>query len=714
LKKDHQLNYKPFIAKLIIFFLLFSNCEVKKNPLAPNGPFGIFTLYYNLSKIGAWNYSSLNPLYKKDANITQNVPRLGQPLAIVTDYSTRDILPNGLILNPNSGIISGIPTEEVLNKQITVFANNLFFREQFPTSVKVSVVNFSYEPSYNLNTFQVVNINPTFSSGFNKSDFQYSITPALPTGFSFNQTNGAITGSRQTTFPITSYTVKAVNSNKQEITTNFTFSFMEWTNEAYVKAPNSNELDYFGNSVAISGDTIVVGARIESSNQTTITNGTTASSDNSAYEAGAAYVFRRTGNNWVNEAYLKAPNAEENDFFGYSVSISGDTIVVGAVAEDSNQTTITNGTITVNGTGADDSGSAYVFRRTGNTWTNEAYLKAPNAEGGDSFGVSVTISGDTIVVGATGEASNQTTITNGNTTSGNNSSTISGAAYVFRRTGNIWTNEAYLKAPNADADDFFGSSVSISGDTIAVGSPNEDSNQTTITNGTTASSDNSSSDSGAVYVFKRNRTTWTNEAYLKAPNAGPWDWFGYSISISGDTVVVGAHREASTQTTITNGSTASSNNLAIYTGAAYIFRRTDSTWISEAYIKAPNSDYNDHFGYSVNISGERIVVGAILESSSQTTITNGTLSSLNNFATDSGAAYVFRRTGSIWENEAFLKAPNAEGGDKFGYSVSISGDTIVVGAIDDGSNQTTITNGSLFIDNNDAIGSGAAYVFRRK
>jgi hypothetical protein len=136
-----------------------------------------------------------------------------------------------------------------------------------------------------------------------------------------------------------------------------------------------------------------------------------------------------------------------------------------------------------------------------------------------------------------------------------------------------WIQDAYLKAPNADADDNFGHSVAVSGDTVAVGAWGEDSNQTTITNGPTASADNSASNAGAVYVFRRTGVTWAQESYLKAPNAGASDNFGYSVAVSGDTVAVGAYFEDSNQTTITNGATASADNSASSAGAVYIFVR---------------------------------------------------------------------------------------------------------------------------------------------
>ncbi len=310
--------------------------------------------------------------------------------------------------------------------------------------------------------------------------------------------------------------------------------------EAYVKTPNVNSGDRFGMAVAINGDTIVVGAPYESSNQTTITNGTSASPDNSATNAGAAYVFVRSGTTWSQQAYLKAPNAETNDYFGNSVAISGDTIVVGAYFESSNQITITNGQTASSNNAASSSGAAYVFVRSGTTWSQQAYLKAPNAEAGDHFGQSVAIYQDTIVVGADTERSNQTSITNGQTASPDNQSVDSGAAYVFVRTSGNWAQQAYLKAPNTLPGYHFGLSVSINGDTVVVGAPQEDSNQTTITNGTSASPDNSATNAGAAYVFVRSGTTWSQQAYLKAPNAEAWDMFGTSVAVSNDTIVIGA------------------------------------------------------------------------------------------------------------------------------------------------------------------------------
>jgi hypothetical protein len=486
--------------------------------------------------------------------------------------------------------------------------------------------------------------------------------------------------------------------------------------QAYIKAPNA-ELggDEFGYSVAVSGDTVAVGAYVEDSNQTTITNGATASADNSASDAGAVYIFRRTGVTWTQEAYLKAPNAEAYDNFGWSMAVSGDTVAVGAFDEDSNQTTIINGTTASPDNSASSAGAVYIFRRTGMTWAQEAYLKAPNVElGGDEFGWSVAMSGNTVAVGAFAEDSNQTTITNGTTASADNSASSAGAVYIFRRTGVTWAQEVYLKAPNAEAFDNFGDSVAVSGDTVAVGAWREASNQTTITNGTTASADNSASRAGAVYIFRRTGVTWAQEAYLKAPNTETIDLFGDSVAVSGDTVAVGASGEESNQTTITNGATASADNSADRAGAVYIFRRsTQGTWSQEAYLKASNVEANDQFGYSVAVSGDMVAVGAVGEDSNQTTITNGTTASADNSASGAGAVYIFKRTGVNWAQEAYLKAPNAEASDAFGWSVAVSGDTVAVGAIGEDSNQTTITNGATASANNSASAAGAVYIFVR-
>jgi len=270
----------------------------------------------------------------------------------------------------------------------------------------------------------------------------------------------------------------------------------------------------------------------------------------------------------------------------------------------------------------------------------QAYLKASNTDAGDDFGWSMSVSGDTIVVGASGEDSAATGV-NGDQTD-NSADYAAGAAYVFERTGTTWTQQAYLKASNTDSAlttvDGFGSSVSISGNTVVIGAPREQSGATGV-NGD--QSDNSHVDAGAAYVFERSGTTWTQQAYLKASNTDAYDGFSRSVSISGDTVVVGAWKEASAATGINGNQT---DNSALDAGAAYVFVRSGSTWTQQVYLKASNTEAGDRFGSPVCIWGDTAVVGARSEASAATGV-DGNQS--DNSAASAGASYVFELCGSI-------------------------------------------------------------------
>jgi hypothetical protein len=343
----------------------------------------------------------------------------------------------------------------------------------------------------------------------------------------------------------------------------FTRSGTTWSQQAYLKASNSGTNDNFGSSVAVSGDTAVIGAPLEDSNATGVNGDGT---DNSASNAGAAYVFTRSGTTWTQQAYLKASNSGATDGFGLSVAVSGDTAVVGAFRESSNATGV-DGDGTDNS--ADASGAAYVFTRSGATWSQQAYLKASNSEASDVFGRSVSLSGDTAVIGALGESSNATGVDGDGT---NNLAVESGAAYVFTRSGGTWTQQAYLKASNSEASDYFGFSVAVSGDTAVVGAWLESSNANGVNGDGT---NNSASGSGAAYVFTRSGATWTQQAYLKASNTEAYDQFGRSLAVSGDTVVIGAPGESSGASGIDGDGM---NNSASGSGAAYVFTRSGATW----------------------------------------------------------------------------------------------------------------------------------------
>ena len=452
--------------------------------------------------------------------------------------------------------------------------------------------------------------------------------------------------------------------------------------QAYVKASDTTALDNFGFAVAISGNTLVVGAK----NRTTYT--------------GVAYVFVRNNGVWTQQATLTASNAGINDRFGRAVAISGDTIVIGASGEGSNGTQSDNSIPT--------SGAAYVFvRDSGGLWSQQAYLKASNvaASGsgaGTQFGFSVAISGDTVVVGANWEDSNGTGV------EGSQSYTSlvsnSGAAYVFVRSNGAWTQQAYLKASNAEAGDQFGYSVAISGDSVVVGAWFEDSNATGV-NGTELN--NSAYNSGAAYVFVRSNGVWSKQAYLKASNTKTLDQFGYSVAISGETIVVGANLESSSGAGV-NGT--QDSYTAFNSGAAYVFVRSNGTdWSQQAYLKASNTGASDQFGLSVAISVDAIVVGALNEGSSATGV-NGTES--DNGALTYGAAYVFSRSGTVWSQTNYLKASNTKAADNFGCAVGISGNTVAVGAYLEDSNATGV-NGTPS-NYTSAVDSGAVYLFFAK
>ncbi|MEN9577113.1 MAG: hypothetical protein RJA70_122 [Pseudomonadota bacterium] len=461
--------------------------------------------------------------------------------------------------------------------------------------------------------------------------------------------------------------------------------------EAYVKASNTGELEYFGSAVALYGDTLVVGAEREGSNATGLGGD---ENNDFASESGAVYVFVRSGSTWTQQAYIKASNTGAYDQFGVSVALDGDTLAVGAYGEDSNSTWI-GGDQTNNST--ESSGAVYVFKRSGSTWTQQAYIKASNAGQQDYFGGSVALSGNTLAVGAYGEDSNATGIA-GNQS--NNIAPSSGAVYVFVRSGSsAWSQQAYIKASNAEASDLFGGSVAVDGDTLAVGANRESSNATVVGGDQT---NNSASGSGAVYLFKRSGSTWSQQAYIKASNAEAEDQFGIAVALDGDTLAVGAEGEDSNATGV-DGNQA--NNSASGRGAAYVFFRSGPTWTQQAYIKASNTGLAK-FGGSLALDGDTLVVGAEEEHSNATGV-DGNQS--NNDAISSGAAYVFRRSGSTWAHQAYIKAFNTDSSDWFGDSVALDGDTLAVGAFEEDSNATGVDGDQ---NDNSAQDSGAAYVYR--
>jgi hypothetical protein len=326
------------------------------------------------------------------------------------------------------------------------------------------------------------------------------------------------------------------------------------------------------------------------------------------------------------------------------------------------------------------------------------YIKASNVGGGDFFGYAVAISGDIMAVGATAEASSATGI-NGDQTKNDRGG--SGAVYVFVRDGMTWKQEAYLKASNTDSNDQFGTAIALDGNTLVVGSPNEDS-KTNIIGG--LENDEGSQNSGAVYVFVRNAAgTWSQQAYIKASNNGANDNFGTAVAISGNTIAVGAPAEDG-GTNGVNGD--QSSNGITDSGAVYVYFRSGTTWKHQAYIKASNTDSTDQFGASVALLGDTLAVGATDEDSNTTGIDPVS----NESAFEAGAAYVFTRAAGVWSQQAFIKASNAGGGDRFGSVVALGENRLVVGARTEDGGAAGIGGKE---DDNSAFDSGAVYIFAR-
>jgi hypothetical protein len=415
---------------------------------------------------------------------------------------------------------------------------------------------------------------------------------------------------------------------------------------AEVKARNPGAGDAFGTTVAVDGDTLVIGAYGEDSAARGIDG---AQNDDSLLDAGAVYVFRRSSATWQQEAYIKASNTDRDDRFGVSVALDGDTLVVGAPHEAS-------AALGIDGDQDDNSaphaGAVYVFRRSGTSWQQEAYIKGSNIDAGAWFGYSVALDGDTLAVGAFYSGG--------------------GSAYVFRRSGTSWQQEAFFQGANTDAGDQFGRSVALEGDTLAVGAQREDSGATGI-NGDEG--DDSATDSGAVYVFRRSGTSWQQEAYVKASNTGEGDHFGKAVTLAGDTLAVGAIYEDSMSKGV-NGGQNDQPGLGIDSGATYVYRRSGTTWAQEAYIKASNTESDDYFGDSVALWGDTLAVGARFEASGATGI-NGNQD--DESSPGSGAVYVYQRSGATWVQGAYVKSTSSQGGI-FGVSVALSADTLAVGA----------------------------------
>lgn len=385
------------------------------------------------------------------------------------------------------------------------------------------------------------------------------------------------------------------------------------------EASNADLGDEFGAALAISGNTLVVGAPYEQG------NGVDGPSDNSI-RSGAVYVFVHDGTAWQEQAYLKASNpgngappfTDGSDRFGGAVAIDGDVLVVGASQERGNGTSQSDDSLF-------NAGAAYVFERVGTTWTQTAYLKASNPGDADYFGGAVSISGSVIAIGASGEGGDGVHGELDNSVSG------SGAVYVFRHDGSGWNQEAYLKASVVGLWHYFGGALALEGDTLVAGSSGE-------------------SGGGACYVFEHGVGGWSEAARLEATDAEAGDSFGCSVALSGDDLLVGAIYEGFDPP----------NSPARRMGAAYSFHREGSAWSQVAQFRAPNEGHTDRFGDGTAVSGSRSVVTSRRES----------------------AAYLFALENGVWTQKAALEL-DALSGSGLRKGVAVDDQFVLCGAIQD-------------------------------
>jgi hypothetical protein len=350
---------------------------------------------------------------------------------------------------------------------------------------------------------------------------------------------------------------------------------------AHITVPDAADGSRLGSAVSIDHDTLVIGAPDD---------------DAAGPFAGSVFVYTRSGTSWKKQSTLLGPKTTGYRSFGESVSISRNVIVIGAPFDGPNGNT---------------RGAAYVYIRTGNKWSLQATLTPSDAADNQQFGTAVAIDDNVIVVGAFLDSTVQTN---------------AGAAYVFVRSGNAWVQRAKLRASNASAYAFFGSSVAVSGANIVVGSPTSE----------------------TAYVFSANKTSWSQQALLTASDAleGDYSAFGASVAIDHDTVVVGAPEEGM---------------YAIEAGAAYTFALKGHTWVQQKKLTAPDAKEEDEFGTAVSVLGKVIAVGAPYSGSH-----------------NEGAVYVF---GSKPKDEVVKHKLTSSTNSAFlGASVALAGDVVAAGA----------------------------------
>lgn len=354
--------------------------------------------------------------------------------------------------------------------------------------------------------------------------------------------------------------------------------------------------------------------------------------DSAAQDAGAAYVFVRINGDWLFEQKLVAPDSGAARWFGYSVAIDGDKAIVGAPQADGNMP---------------GAGAAYAFSRTNGIWTSLPKIVATDGKPSDMFGHAVAISGNSLLVGCPKSDA---------------SGVDAGAAYVFAWNGSAYAQQKKLLAADAAPNDHLGTAVAMDGETALVGAPDADA---------------FGSNSGAAYVFVRAGTLWSQQKKLVSPNGAAGDAFGFAVDLDIDMAIVGAPL---------------ANAMGVDSGAAHSFVRTGLAWNPNGTLLPLGLAADDRFGSSVAISGASAVVGALLDDTTQA---------------NTGAAYVFTHNGSSWSPDIEIVANDAAIGDAFGFVVAMSEGTTVVSAYLDDDLGTSSGSVHVYVLKND-IGDGCS------
>jgi uncharacterized UPF0146 family protein len=404
--------------------------------------------------------------------------------------------------------------------------------------------------------------------------------------------------------------------------------------------------DNFGKSVSIDGNYAIVGATGQDSDE------------NGANNVGAAYIYKiNTDGSWTQVQKLVTSDAKGGDYFGTSVSISGDYAIVGSSVQDYDE----NGENKI-----DDAGAAYIFKNTNGTWKQQQKIVASDRTDSDNFGKSVSIDGDYAIVGAYDQDS---------AVNGSDYKEDAGAAYIFELEGDTWKQQQKLVASDRTEGDMFGYSVSIDGDYAIVGAYGQDS---------AVGGGDYKSYAGAAYIFELEGDTWKQQQKLVASDRTESDYFGKSVSIDGDYAIVGAYGQ---------DSAVGGGDYKSYAGAAYIFKNADDSWTQVKKLVASDRTAGDYFGCSVSIDGDYAIVGVYKQDSA----VDG-----SDYKENAGAAYIFKNTDETWSETQKIVASDRTKEDYFGYSVSIAGDYAIVGAYQ----QDSAVGGGDYKGN-----AGAAYIF---